>query len=160
MPTERRRARRGGCETPPVEIRTLEHADRADAVALWRRAGLTRPWNPPEEDFDRADAGPSSAVLGGFAGGRLVATAMVGHDGHRGWVYYLAVDPDARRSGLGRAMVRAAEAWVRAAGIPKIQLMVRSSNGAALGFYDALGYGAEDTTVLSRRLDGRGPTGS
>ena len=144
-----------------MEIRTLDHDDRTDAVTLWRSAGLTRPWNPPEEDFDRACAGDSSVVLGGFEGVRLVATAMVGHDGHRGWVYYLAVEADRRRTGCGRALMGAAEAWVRAAGIPKLQLMVRSSNEAALGFYDAVGFGVEDTTVLSRRLDGAtGPGGT
>ena len=136
-----------------MEIRPLDTADRADAVALWHRTELTRPWNPPEQDFDRAVGGASSAVLGGLADGRLVATAMVGHDGHRCWVYYLAVDPDLRACGLGRAMMDAAEAWARAAGLPKIQLMVRSSNTGTLGFYDALGYAVEDTAVLSRWLE-------
>jgi len=133
-----------------VEIRALTADERADAVDLWHRTGLTRPWNPPEEDFDRATTGTASAVLGGFADATLVATAMVGHDGHRGWVYYLAVDPDRRRGGLGRAMMAAAEAWVRAAGVPKLQLMVRSGNAGALGFYEALGFAVEETAVLSR----------
>ena len=137
-----------------MDIRPLQPSDRDAAVALWHAAGLTRPWNLPADDFDRAVAGPSSAVLGGLVGDRLLATAMVGHDGHRGWVYYLAVDDDRRGTGLGKAMMRAAEAWVRAAGIPKIQLMVRASNTTTAGFYDALGYGAEDTTVLSRWLEG------
>lgn len=132
----------------------LTTADRGDAVALWRLAGLTRPWNPPEEDFDRAVAGATSDVLGGFDDDRLVATAMVGQDGHRGWVYYLAVDPDRRRSGLGRAMMAGAEAWAMATGIPKLQLMVRSGNADAVGFYDALGFTVEDTMVLSRWIGG------
>ena len=132
----------------------LTTADRGDAVALWRLAGLTRPWNPPEVDFDRAVAGATSDVLGGFDDDRLVATAMVGQDGHRGWVYYLAVDPDRRRSGLGRAMMAGAEAWAMATGIPKLQLMVRSGNADAVGFYDALGFTVEDTMVLSRWIGG------
>ncbi len=136
-----------------VDIRPLDTDHRADAVALWHRAGLTRPWNPPEADLDRALGGRSSTVLAGFEGGRLVATAMVGHDGHRGWVYYLAVDPDRRSTGLGRAMMQAAEGWVRDAGIPKLQLMVRSGNAEALGFYGALGFRVEDTAVLSRWID-------
>jgi hypothetical protein len=137
----------------PVEIRELGGGDRVEAVSLWERTGLTRPWNPPDEDFERAVGGPGSAVLGAFDDDRLVATAMVGHDGHRGWVYYLAVDPDAQGTGIGRAMMQAAEAWVREAGIPKIQLMVRSTNTAALDFYDAVGFTVEDTVVLSRRLN-------
>ena len=136
-----------------MEIRPLEPADRADAVALWHRTGITRPWNPPEADFDRAAGGVSSTVLGVLDDGRLVATAMVGHDGHRGWVYYVAVDPDRQTSGVGRKVMEAAEGWVRAAGVPKIQLMVRSDNDAARGFYEALDYDVEDTRVLSRRLE-------
>jgi ribosomal protein S18 acetylase RimI-like enzyme len=136
-----------------VEIGELDGSHRVEAVALWKRLGLTRPWNPPDEDFDRAVAGPGSAVLGAFDGDRLVATAMVGHDGHRGWVYYVAVDPDVQATGVGRAVMQAAEVWVRDAGMPKIQLMVRSTNTAALGFYDAIGFKVEDTVVLSRWLE-------
>jgi ribosomal protein S18 acetylase RimI-like enzyme len=137
-----------------MDVRTLDGTDRTQAVDLWHRTGLTRPWNPPEEDFDRAVAGTSSAVLGGFEDGRLVATAMVGHDGHRGWVYYLAVDPDRQSGGLGRALMQAAQDWVRAAGVPKVLLMVRAGNTDALGFYAALGFTVEDTVVLSRWLVG------
>jgi ribosomal protein S18 acetylase RimI-like enzyme len=136
-----------------VEIRELDGNHRGDAIALWDTTGLIRPWNPPDADFDRAVSGEGSAVLGAFDGDRLVATVMVGHDGHRGWVYYLAVDPTVQATGVGRSMMRAAEAWVRSAGIPKIQLMVRTTNTAALGFYDAVGFSAEDTVVLSRWLD-------
>ena len=138
-------------------IRPLTADERSAAVDLWHRTGLTRPWNPPEEDFDRATAGDGSTVLGGFVQGTLVATAMVGHDGHRGWVYYLAVDPDHRSAGQGRALMDAAEAWVRASGIPKLQLMVRTGNTGALGFYRSLGYAVEETAVLSRWLGPQGP---
>ena len=78
---------------------------------------------------------------------------MVGHDGHRCWVYYLAVDPELQSIGVGRAMMQPAETWARAAGMPKVQLMVRSANAAARGFYDSLGYAVEDVAVLSRRLE-------
>ena len=142
-----------------MDIGALDGAHRAAAVDLWERTGLTRPWNPPGADFDRAVAGPTSVVLGGLEGTRLVATAMVGHDGHRGWVYYLAVDPARRHRGAGRSMMDAATTWLREAGVPKVQLMVRSDNVAALGFYDALGFATEDVTVRSRWLDG-GPPGS
>ena len=135
-----------------MEIGELDRSHRAEAVALWMRTDLTRPWNPPDQDFDRAVTGSGSAVLGAIEDDRLVATAMVGHDGHRGWVYYVAVDPDVRATGVGRAMMQAAEAWVRQAGIPKIQLMVRSTNTAALDFYDAIGFTREDTILLSRWL--------
>jgi len=141
-----------------MEIRALDGADRPAAVDLWEQTGLTRPWNPPGADFDRAVAGPTSIVLGGFEGSELVATAMVGHDGHRGWAYYLCVDPDLRHRGAGRAMMDAATAWLGEAGVSKVQLMVRSDNTAALGFYDALGFATEEVTVRSRWLAG-GPPG-
>ena len=134
----------------PVE---LPASLREEAVALWEECGLTRPWNDPRADLDRALAGESSTVLAVLSEGRLLGTAMVGHDGHRGWVYYLAVAPAARGSGLGRELMAAAEEWVAARGIPKLMLMVRLSNTAVLGLYEQLGYVVEDTAVLGRRLD-------
>jgi len=124
------------------------------AVALWEECGLTRPWNDPRADLSRALSGPSSTVLAEVSpAGDLLGTAMVGHDGHRGWVYYLAVSPTARGMGLGRALMAACEDWVVARGMPKLMLMVRSTNTAVLGFYEQLGYVVEDTAVLGRRLD-------
>ncbi|MCH1883393.1 GNAT family acetyltransferase [Agrococcus sp. ARC_14] len=135
----------------PVEA--LGHGDAGAAIALWHATGLTRPWNVPETDFARAVDGATSAVLGIRDGDALVATAMVGHDGHRGWVYYLAVDPARQRQGLGAALMRAAEAWIVAAGGVKLQLMVRAGNDGVLDFYRALGYDDQGVTVLGRRLD-------
>jgi len=122
------------------------------AVALWEACGLTRPWNDPRADARLALAGPTSTILAHHRGGELVATAMVGADGHRGWVYYLAVSPALKRSGLGGAMMRAAEAWAQARGMPKLQLMVRADNAAVVEFYKAIGYVEEPVTVLSRRF--------
>ncbi|WP_306232832.1 GNAT family acetyltransferase [Agrococcus beijingensis] len=141
-------------------LRSLTAADADAAVALWEAAGLTRPWNPPHTDFDRAIAGPDSAVLGLLDADGMVGTVMVGHDGHRGWMYYLAVAPECRREGLGRMLVEAAEAWIGERGIVKAQLMVRADNADAAGFYRALGYQLQDAAVLGRRLDGAArPTG-
>jgi ribosomal protein S18 acetylase RimI-like enzyme len=126
------------------------------AVALWDTCGLTRPWNDPRADARLALAGETSTILAERRDGRLVATAMVGADGHRGWVYYLAVDPALRGQGLGEAMMRAAEAWVAARGLPKIQLMVRADNAAVLAFYKAIGYATEDVTVMSLRFSADG----
>ncbi len=86
---------------------------------------------------------------------RIIGTVMTGFEGHRGWVYYLAVDPAHRGAGLGRLLMTAAEAWLKAQGAPKLQLMVRADNAAALGFYERLGLERQDVVVLGRRLDGR-----
>ena len=124
-------------------------------VSLWERCGLTRPWNEPLADIALARESPTSEVLVGRDGGRIVASAMVGTDGHRGWVYYLSVDPGLARRGLGRRMMQACETWARERGVPKIQLMVRSGNAATIGFYRALGYQLEETVILGKRFDGR-----
>jgi ribosomal protein S18 acetylase RimI-like enzyme len=140
----------------PCQETTMREADAADAgevIALWEACGLTRPWNDAAADFARAVAGPASAVLVLREGDELVASVMVGDDGHRGWVYYLAVAPARRRAGLGRRMMEAAEAWLRACGAPKLQLMVRDDNEAALAFYEALGLERQKVVTLGRFLD-------
>jgi ribosomal protein S18 acetylase RimI-like enzyme len=137
-----------------VKIEPLPEALYDAAVTLWHNSGLTRPWNDPEADLGRAVSGSTSAVLAAVGDdGCLLATAMVGHDGHRGWVYYLAVDAAARDRGLGRQMMEACEVWVQSRGVPKIQLMVRTTNKAVVGFYEHLGYADADVVVLGRRLD-------
>jgi ribosomal protein S18 acetylase RimI-like enzyme len=135
-----------------MDIRDLTAADRAAATALWEEAGLTRPWNDPTSDFDRALSGTTSAVLGALDATGLAATVMVGHDGHRGWVYYLAVKPERRRCGLGRRMMQAAEGWLRQHGAVKLQLMVRDGNADALRFYRQIGYEEANVAVLARWL--------
>lgn len=133
-------------------IRAAMVADRDAVIALWHAAGLTRPWNDPVLDFTRALEGATSAVLVAEGEGGLTGSVMLGDDGHRGWVYYLAVAESARRTGLGRALMAAAEDWFRARGCPKIQLMVRDSNAEALGFYAALGLEPQGVVTLGRFL--------
>jgi ribosomal protein S18 acetylase RimI-like enzyme len=134
------------------ETRELGAGDASAATALWHAAGLTRPWNDAADDFARALAGATSTVLGAFEGDALTGTVMVGHDGHRGWVYYLAVDPRLRHGGAGRSLMEAAEAWLRERGVPKLNLMVRHDNAAALAFYARLGYADGAVTVLGKFL--------
>lgn len=136
-----------------MEIRPLAETSAAAAVALWQEAGLTRPWNDAEGDFLRAVRGPDSAVLGVTGeDGALLATAMVGHDGHRGWIYYLAVAAGHRRRGVAGRLMEACEDWVRARDITKIQLMVRGDNEPVVAFYERLGYEPSDVVVLGKRF--------
>src|ERR1700733_11594592 len=137
-----------------VRIEPLPERLYAAAIRLWQDSGLTRPWNDPEADLRRAAGGGSSGVLAAIGDDDgLLATAMVGHDGHRGWVYYLAVDAAQRGRGLGRQMMEACEDWVRSREIPKIQLMVRATNRGTIGFYEHLGYADSEVVVLGHRLD-------
>lgn len=135
-----------------MEIGQLRTDEVEVAVALWREAGLTRPWNDPHDDAALALANPTSCVLAGRIDGKLAATAMLGFDGHRAWVYYLAVAAEQRGKGHGRAMMRAAEAWARQHGAPKIQLMVRRGNAPVIGFYQAIGYEDADVDVMGLRF--------
>ena len=140
-----------------MQVRPFCDRDRAAVLALWQACGLTRPWNPPEGDLDRALAGPSSAVLVADDGGIIAGSVMVGDDGHRGWVYYLSAPPDRRGQGVGTALMQAAEDWLRTRGVRKLELMVRETNEAVLGFYDRLGYEREPVAVCSRWLTATDP---
>jgi len=140
--------------THETTISPVTWDDERAVVALWEATGLTRPWNDPAADLRAALETPTSTVLGARRpDGSLVGTVMVGYDGHRGWVYYLAVDEAQRGTGLGRALMVAAEAWLVSQGAPKVQLMVRTTNTAVLGFYAALGYTDQSCVVLGRRTD-------
>jgi ribosomal protein S18 acetylase RimI-like enzyme len=135
-----------------VNIRELSEQDLTTAVDLWRVVDLVRPWNDPEGDFRSALAGDTSAILGAEIDGTLVGTAMVGFDGHRGWLYYVAVSPSVQRQGVGSALTRAGEEWLAARGSKKVQLMVRTGNDDAGHFYSALDYVPSDVTVLAKWL--------
>lgn len=137
-----------------MDTRDLVVTDIAAATALWTDADLTRPWNDPGADIRRALAGEHSTVLGCFDGEDLVATAMVGEDGHRGWIYYVAVARDLRGRRLGARMITAAEDWLAERGAVKVQLMVRHGNAEAAGFYEHLGYTDSGVSVLAKWLPG------
>jgi len=138
----------------PLTFREATADDAATVIALWQAAGLTRPWNDPDSDFAKALAHPTARVLVAERLGGVPGTVMVGYDGHRGWLYYLAVAPGAQRQGIGQRLVRAAEHWLTQQGCPKVMLMVRSDNAAVAAFYQSLGYDAQAVTTFGRRLDG------
>jgi ribosomal protein S18 acetylase RimI-like enzyme len=136
-----------------LAFRELQDVNLESVVSLWKTCELTRPWNDPYKDIQFARDGATSTVLVGFFEERLVASVMVGHDGHRGALYYLAVDPAFRKRGFGKATVAAAEGWLRERGVWKINLMVRSGNEKAGRFYEHLGYEMNPVTSFGKRLD-------
>ena len=137
----------------PLVVRAFEPADTEGVVALWDRCGLTRPWNDPRKDIARKLAVQADLFLIATCGGDVIATVMAGYDGHRGWINYLAVDPARRRAGLGRRLMNEAEARLRDLGCPKINLQVRGDNRDAIAFYERLGFAADDTVSLGKRLE-------
>ncbi|MEE2631124.1 MAG: GNAT family acetyltransferase [Actinomycetota bacterium] len=147
----------------PFTSRSFTPGDRTRVARLWETCGLTRPWNDPYRDIDRkldrnaelllvGEAPASDAADGTTTTGRVVATVMAGYDGHRGWINYLAVDPDHRGEGHGRTMMEAAETRLLALGCPKVNLQVRTDNPDAVAFYELLGYSVDPVVSMGRRL--------
>ncbi|SMH59525.1 GNAT family acetyltransferase [Azospirillum agricola] len=137
---------------PTLAIRVCDPSDRDAVVALWTACGLVVPWNDPAADIALALSRPNSTILLGTLDGGIVASAMVGHDGHRGWIYYVAVDPAHQKRGYGHRMVEAAERWLAEAGMPKVQLLVRETNQRVLAFYERLGYATSPVTMMQKWL--------
>ena len=136
---------------------TIEPADAADedaVAALWRECGLTVPYNDPAADFRFALGREASDVLVAREDGRVVATAMIGHDGHRGWLYYVAVAPALQGKGIGAQIVAAGEEWLKARGVVKVQLLVRETNTRVVAFYEKLGFEVAPRVVMSKWIDG------
>ncbi len=132
-------------------IRPVADGDIDGLIALWQTCDLIRPWNDPAADIARARAAPQSEIFVIEEDGAIFASAMAGHDGHRGWVYYVATEPGRRGEGLGKAMMAHAEAWLKDLGAVKVDLMIRTSNPVA-GFYSAAGYETEDREVMAKWL--------
>jgi ribosomal protein S18 acetylase RimI-like enzyme len=133
-------------------IRPFETADEDAVVALWVACGLTRPWNDPRADIARKLADSPELLLVAEEEGVVLGSVMVGYDGHRGWINYLAAHPSRQRGGLGRALMEAAEERLAALGCAKVNLQVRDDNEAARGFYEAIGYGQDPVLSSGKRL--------
>jgi len=138
-----------------ARIRAYRAEDESDVIRLWQACGLlSNPLNDPVRDIAFCRDSGHGDVLVLDDDGRILGAVMVGHDGHRGWMYYLGVDPGQQKSGLGRRLVTAAENWWRDRGVIKGELLVRDSNNRVIGFYQRCGYTVERREVMSRRLDG------
>ncbi len=136
-----------------MDIRAYREADEAAVIALWQRCGHTLPWNDPARDIRRKLAVQPEMFLVGERGGVVVASAMAGYDGHRGWINYLAVEPELQGRGFGRLLMGEAERLLREAGCPKINVQIRNSNAAALDFYRKLGFAADEAVSMGKRLE-------
>jgi ribosomal protein S18 acetylase RimI-like enzyme len=134
-------------------LRSYRPGDREALVSLWSICELTRPWNNPHRDIDRKLARDGDNLLVLEQGGQLIASVMVGYEGHRGWVNYLAVHPDHRRQGLGRLLMDVAERRLRDLGCAELNLQVRASNETATEFYRQIGYTVDDVVSLGKRLE-------
>lgn len=147
--------------TRPAEIRAFAPADEHSLIALWEECGLTRPWNDPRKDIARKLADSPWGLLVAERASEVVGAVMVGYDGHRGSVNYLAVAPRARGRGVGTALMDAAEEVLRTRGCPKINLQVRPENADVVDFYARRGYSTfapgDQAINLGLRLEHDGP---
>lgn len=135
-----------------MNIRPYQPADEAAVIALWERCELTRPWNDPRKDIQRKLTVQPELFVVGEQEGQIVATAMAGFDGHRGWINYLAVSPDRQRQGVGRQLVTHVEQALHTMGCPKLNLQIRAGNAQVIAFYQALGYGQDELISMGKRL--------
>jgi ribosomal protein S18 acetylase RimI-like enzyme len=135
-----------------MQIRPYRTQDTETIIKLWTACGLTRPWNDPYLDIQRKLKVNPEWFLVGLVGDEIVACAMFGYEGHRGWVNYLAVSPRHQRQGYARQMMKFGENMLLAAGCPKINLQIRRDNAQVSAFYEALGYQADETISLGKRL--------
>jgi len=136
-----------------LTVKSAVAEDEQEVVALWRACGLVVPANDPVAEFRFAKAGACSDVLVAVdEAGAIAGSVMVGHDGHRGWLYYVAARPTSRSMGVGRRMVEAAETWLRERGVVKMQLLVRDTNTQVVAFYEHLGFEVSPRIVMSKSL--------
>lgn len=135
-----------------VAVRCATPEDEPDVIQLWRSCNLVAPYNDPSADFRFAMSGPNSTVLVAEVDDRICGSVMVGHDGHRGWLYYVASAHDQQRRGTGKMLVEAGELWLRDRNVPKVQLMIRETNATVMPFYEHLGYEHTPRIVMSKWL--------
>jgi len=135
-----------------MHIRPFQPPDEDAVIELWRRCDLVRAQNDPRKDIARKLAVQPEMFLVAVDDGAIVGSVMCGYEGHRGWINYLAVDPERRLRGIGRELMKEAERILAAAGCPKINLQVRSTNQAVIDFYREIGFVVDDVVSMGKRL--------
>lgn len=136
-----------------MKIRPFRMDDKEAVIELWIQCGLIVVHNNPSRDIERKLKVNPEWFLVGELDGRLVATCMVGYEGHRGWINYLAVRPDLQRHGLGRQIMKHAESIFEEVGCTKVNLQIRQTNLKAIGFYKNIGYKQDHVVSMGKRLE-------
>jgi ribosomal protein S18 acetylase RimI-like enzyme len=133
-------------------IRAYRPGDATEVIDLWGECGLIVPWNNPQTDIDRKIADSPHLFFVGELENELVASCMAGYDGHRGWIYFMAVRNSLQRMGLATRLVNHVEEELIQLGCPKVELMVRKTNDRVISFYKSIGFDPDPVIVLSKRL--------
>ena len=135
-----------------LNIRTYEHADMEDVIHVWEECGLIRSWNNPKLDIQRKANTQKDLFFVGEFSNKIIATAMFGYDGHRGWLNYFAVLPQFQKSGFGKQLLEFGELILVDKGCPKLNLQIRADNKEAINFYKAVGYNEDEVISFGKRL--------
>ena len=135
-----------------MQIREYKEKDEKAVIDLWLKCDLVVPWNNPKQDIERKLKVNPELFLVGLVDGNVVASVMGGYEGHRGWINYLAVDPDCQNSGYGKVLMDEIETRITALGCPKVQLQVRTSNKKVIDFYKSIGYRDDNVVGLGKRI--------
>ena len=131
-------------------IRNASISDSQEIIDIWQEANLIRPWNDPISDIKICLDNKTSTILLLCNQIQILGTIMVGYDGHRGWIYYLAVKGKFQNKGFGRKLIIEAEKWLADKNVNKVNLMVRNSNKSIISFYQNIGYKDDDVVTLSK----------
>ena len=135
-----------------MQIREYKEKDEKAVIDLWFKCDLVVPWNNPKQDIERKLKVNPELFLVGLVDEKVVASVMGGYEGHRGWINYLAVDPDCQNSGYGKVLMDEIETRITAIGCPKVQLQVRTSNKKVIDFYKSIGYRDDNVVGLGKRI--------
>jgi ribosomal protein S18 acetylase RimI-like enzyme len=141
-----------GIQMNEMVIKNYNSSFEKQVIDLWFECGLIVPWNNPKRDIERKMDDDPSLFFICEIGGRITGSCMAGYDGHRGWIYYLAVKPEFQKQGIASKLIREAESRLLKIGCPKINLMVRKSNEDVISFYRRIGYKDDPVVVLSKKL--------
>ena len=135
-----------------MQIRPFETADRMAVITLWRNCGLVKSWNDPNKDIDRKLHRDPHWFFVGEQNSQVIASMMIGYEGHRGWINYLAVSPDYQRQHFGHQLVNFAEQELLKVNCPKLNLQIRATNSEVIRFYESLGFKVDEAVSMGKRL--------
>ena len=136
-----------------ISIRPFREEDQDNVIQLWDKVFPDAPsHNNPARDIRTKREVQPELFLVAVVEELIVGTAMAGFDGHRGWVYYLGVDPDFQRRGIGTALMKRVESRLLGLGCPKLNLQIRSNNAEVQAFYESLGYFSEDRLSMGKKI--------
>lgn len=127
-------------------------ADTEDVIHIWEECGLIRSWNNPHLDIQRKMKAQNDLFFVGEFANKIIATAMFGYEGHRGWLNYFAVLPHYQKKGFGKQLLAFGESKLLERGCPKLNLQIRMDNKQAMNFYKAVGYSEDAAVSFGKRL--------